>query len=303
MQRQYRYFPRSTAQETWGLFVSCAGRSRAEPGAEFPSRAHPDEYYFSWERGRVLHEWQFILIKEGRGELEFRHRHIALKPGMLLALPPRQWHRYRPDSATGWSTLFIGFGGDTAAKIMRGAGFSLEGDVRDLSTCAAARESFAATVAGLLDQGETRPFSAAAQLYALVATLTEEIPDGTSGMSARRQDIVHRAQAHLAEHCAEIVDCEALANALGVPYRTFRHLFTHACGVPPHRYQLLVRLKRAKRLLEYSNMPIAEISSALGFRSAWHFAHFFQRETGCSAMQYRQNRRAKSYQPMESGPE
>ena len=61
--------------------------------------------------------------------------------------------------------------------------------------------------------------------------------------------------------------------------------------MPPHRYQLLGRLERAKRLLESSDIPVAEIAASLGFRSAWHFAHFFQRETGRSATQHRQNRK------------
>ena len=38
-------------------------------------------------------------------------------------------------------------------------------------------------------------------------------------------------------------------------------------------------------------MPVAEIAASLGFLSAWHFAHFFQRETGRSATQHRQNRK------------
>ena len=291
MQNIHRYFPAGAPQKAWGLYVTCAGRSRTEPGAEFPSRAHPDEYYFSWSRGRVLGEWQLVLVEAGRGEAELRGRRFSLGPGTLLALPPGRWHRYRPDPATGWTTLWVGFGGDLADRIAGGAGLGPDGGVRDLSARKAARERFAATVSELLADGGARAFWAAARLHVLVAALAEEAPDGAGGAKARREDVVRRAQAHLAEHCAEIVDFEALAASLGVPYRTFRHLFRRACGVPPHRYQLLVRLERAKRLLESSDLPVAEIAATLGFRSAWHFAHFFQRETGRSATQHRQNRK------------
>ena len=304
MQSQYRYFPKGNPQTSWGLFVACAGKIRTEPGAKYPSYDHPDEYYFSWEHGRILHEWQLILIETGRGEAEFNGRRFALKPGMLLILPPGCWHRYRPDSATGWTTQWVGFGGDMATRIMAVAGFDTAVcSVENLTANAAVRNGFATTIAGMVTDGGVHAFSAAARLHLLIAMLAEKSIAEPGNAEARRRNVVFQAQTYLTEHCAEIVDYEALAESLGVPYRTFRHFFTAICGVPPHRYQLLMRIERAKRLLESSNTPVARIASSLGFRSAWHFAHFFQREIGCSAMQYRQLRRTKGYQPMESGPE
>ena len=280
MQDRHRYFPAGAAAKAWGLYVTCAGRSRTKPGAEFPSRAHPDEYYFTWERGRVLGEWQLVLVEEGRGEAELRGRRFALEAGSLLALPPGVRHRYRPDPATGWRTLWIGFGGDMASRLAEGGP-----PVRTAS--GRLRERFYETVAFAFANGLGRPRATAAALHALAAAVAEDVPDGAAGARTSREDVVRRAQAILAERCAEIVDFEALAGSLGLPYRTFRHLFAAECGVPPHRYQLLVRLKRAKRLLESSDLPVSEIAASLGFRSAWHFAHFFQRETGRSATRWR----------------
>ena len=293
MQSHHRYFSASASLKAWGLYVTCAGRSRSEPGVDFPSRAHPDEYYFSWERGRVLREWQLVLVEEGRGEVEFRDRRLALAKGALLSLPPDCWHRYRPDRATGWTTRWIGFGGDMAARLMGAAGFCAAGDVRDLSGSRHMRNLFGATVAVVVESGTEQPYTAAARLYAQLAALAERGADD-GGERARREDIVRRAQAHLAEHCSEVVDLEALAASLGVPYRTFRHLFTKECGMAPHRFQLEVRLTRAKHLLGFSDLPVAEIAASLGFRSTWYFAHFFQRETGRSATQYRKGSRVPS---------
>ena len=186
MQNVHRYFPAGTPQKAWGLYVTCAGRSRTEPGAEFPSRAHPDEYYFTWARGRVLDEWQLVLLKEGRGEAELRGRRFALEQGTLLALPPGRWHRYRPDPATGWTTLWVGFGGDMADRIAGIAGLGPDGGVRNLSSRMAVRERFSATVSELLADGGARAFWAAARLHVLVAAIAEEAPDGTGGARARR---------------------------------------------------------------------------------------------------------------------
>ena len=289
MPSHHRYFPVNAAQKEWGLYVTCAGRSRSEPGSAFPSHAHPDEYYFSWERGRVRKEWQLVLVEEGRGEAETDGRRLALAPGSLLVLAPGVWHRYRPDPATGWATCWLGFGGDFAGRIAGGAGFGPNGGMRDLSGMAAVRELFDSAAADILRDGQARPCAAAARLHTLLAALAEHPQGGEE--RPRREEIVRRAQTHIAEHPAEMLDLEALAASFGLPYRTFRHVFAAECGMPPHRWQLHVRLERAKRLLESSDIPVAEIASLLGFRSTWYFAHFFQRETGMSATRYRSSRR------------
>lgn len=281
------YFPGGAAQEAWGLRVTCAGIGRSEPGAEFPARGHPDGYYFSWERGRVLDEWQLILIEDGRGEAEFGGRRIALAQGVLLALAPGCRHRYRPDPETGWATRWIGFGGDIASRLAACAGFGPDGGVRDIASSRHLRDCFAGAVKTALECGRGRPRAASAALFSLLAELAEAPPDERGAAQARREEAMREAKAFIADNCDGIVDFKALAKRLGMTYRTFRYLFARECGMPPLRYQQETRLARAKSILASSDMPIAEIASSIGFSSAWNFAHFFQRETGRSAMQYR----------------
>ena len=54
----------------WGLHVIAAGASKILPGSSYPAKAHPDEYLFSWKKGRVLNEYQLIYISSGAGVFE-----------------------------------------------------------------------------------------------------------------------------------------------------------------------------------------------------------------------------------------
>lgn len=94
MKDSFRYFPVTSAQQAWGLYVTCAGRHTIRTGDVFPPTGHPDEYYFTWERGRTLSEWQMILLEHGTGEIEFTHLRATLADGSLIVLPPGVWHRY-----------------------------------------------------------------------------------------------------------------------------------------------------------------------------------------------------------------
>ena len=285
MRSTHKYLPVNDAQRTWGLYATCVGHSRTNPGAPFPSSVHPDEYFFSWDQGRTLHEWQLILLERGCGTVEFHARRFSATEGSLIVLPPECWHRYRPNRSTGWTTLWIGFGGDLATRLAGGAGFNQDGEVRDVSHARHFHDLFADTVADILERGKDNVYSTAARIPSLIAALVEEQSPESDGASHR--ELVHRAQSHIAEHAAETVDFAALAESLGVPYRTFRYLFAKETASSPLQYQLDIRLARAKNLLTSSNMPIAEITKSLGFNSSWYFAHFFRQRMHMPPIAYR----------------
>ena len=289
MKPAYRYFPVNDSQKAWGLYATCAGRGLTSPGDEFPSSAHPDEYFFSWDKGRILQEWQLFLVESGRGTVEFRHRKFSIQKDSLIILPPGCWHRYRPIKNIGWSTLWIGFGGDLADRLVGGAGFGKDGEVLDLPNTHRFHRCFMETVDGILERGKDNTYSTAARIPSLIATLMEEKSKKADGASY--SELVHRAQTHIAEHATKIVDFEELSTSLGLPYRTFRHVFGKETGTSPHQYQLEIRFVRAKNLLRSTDMPVAEIAKTLGFNSTWYFSHFFRKRTRSSPAAYRKRHR------------
>jgi len=71
----------------------------------------------------------------------------------------------------------------------------------------------------------------------------------------------------------------AVAEHVGVTVRQLERLFKIHLRVSPSRYFRQQRLKRARELLLYTNMPVSEVSLAAGFSSHSHF-------TRCYRMQY-----------------
>ena len=236
-----------------------------------------------------------ILLEAGEGRVEFRDATFAAKAGSLIVLPPDVWHRYRPNPQTGWTTDWIGFGGDFADRLAGGAGFGPAGTVCDLDTRNGVLPVFAATVADLLSTAESRPFAATASLPTLLAALAESLPGEPDRRSVREQIV--RAQAFLNDHLAEAVDFETLAQSFGIPYRTFRYLFRKEVGASPLQYQLERRLVRAKNLLASTDLPVKEIAESLGFGSTWYFSHFFRQRVRQSPATYRTRRNPESMMP------
>ena len=114
------YFKYLTANKTdidWGLFLKVAGFTENPPNAPYPLTQHPSGYHFSWEKGRILDEFQISYITKGKGILETERESYQIKSGTAFMILPGQWHRYKPDSSTGWNEYYVGFQGAYISQI------------------------------------------------------------------------------------------------------------------------------------------------------------------------------------------
>lgn len=83
--------------------------------------------------------------------------------------------------------------------------------------------------------------------------------------------------------------CE-LADVTGLSAHHFGLAFRVTAGIPPHRYVVVRRIERAKRLLLTTEANVTEIAMAVGFASASHFTAHFHRLTGATPSRYRRDR-------------
>ena len=94
-------------------------------------------------------------------------------------------------------------------------------------------------------------------------------------------------QLHIAHHLGEVVDFAALAKRLGMGYTLFRRCFREYNGMAPLEYQIALRIRRAMHLLTSTNIPVGQIASETGFKTAAYFSKFFHERTGSSPTQLR----------------
>ena len=98
---------------------------------------------------------------------------------------------------------------------------------------------------------------------------------------------VERARRYLKERYRDAVSLEELAVAARVsPFYLVRR-FRRQVGLPPHAYQLQLRLQSAKAELK-SDTSLAEIALKHGFFDQSHFHRHFKRTYGVSPGRYRQ---------------
>ena len=286
MSTRFKYFPPDSTTKKWGIYLCDVGWQQTSLEEDYPIKKHPDGYYYTWEAGRRLAEYQLGLVFSGKGVVEFeRGKPIPLTSGMLFLLAPGVWHRCKPDDTTGWGTLWIGFNGKNAAAIVDSI-FHKDG-CAVMSIARAKEFKYAAMrfIAKVFKYGETRPFSIIGDLTSLLGHLADgEFDDRDSPTGA---SLIRNAQHEIARRYSEVIDFKALAESLGTSYDAFRHRFAVEIGMSPLQFQLSERLRTAKNLVANSNMPMQEIARQTGFSSAAYFTRFFKNATGMPPQEYR----------------
>lgn len=128
----------------------------------------------------------------------------------------------------------------------------------------------------------------------VVALLAELRAIGAPAPPARgglRRAATQRVTDYIAAHLAEDVTLGELAAIVGLSPHHFCRVFKQATGLPPHRYQIMLRIGRAKDLLANTTLPIGDVAAAVGYHDQSQLARLFQREVGTSPSSYRRERR------------
>ncbi len=283
----HRYFPVSSRDRKWGLFVNTLGETRVPPHTPYPPSGHPKGFAFDWQQGRVLDSFALVYVAGGRGNFESAGNiNVPIEPGSVFLLFPGVWHRYQPDVKTGWHEFWIGFDGVMAQNWQKSNFISAAKPVIKINV----EDTVVATFNRLIQAVRAnRPAlqqilaGAAANLAGICYSAQQGPPEtGNPGSNA-----IELAIARLEGDLGRDLDVKTLAQELGVSYSWFRTAFTRHTGLAPHQYVLEMRLLRARNLLVGSSLSVKEIAAETGFQDEHYFSRLFRQKMQITPSQWR----------------
>lgn len=286
MRDYFSYTTSSPEDKQWGLYLTVSGKQTATPGSVYPQKAHPSGYYFEWESGRVLNEYQLLFISDGFGQYETAAGTYEVKPGTLLLVEPGVRHRYRPDPATGWTEYYVGFNGHLAEHFIT--------------------KTFGQNHASVhYSENQMEFIDTYQKIHDLVAEQKPAYHQISSGLilkllgyvaaheKARLIDhiqveqLVSRAKDYMWKHVHSEVDFQIFSREQSVSYSYFRKAFKLYTGIAPHQFYLDLKIMRAKELIIATDKSIKEITFELGFDSIHYFSRIFKKKTGLAPSHFR----------------
>jgi AraC-like DNA-binding protein len=283
----YRYFPASARDRNWGWYITTAGEAQILPGEPYPPTGHPKGYNFDWNHGRALDSHQLLYISRGRGLFESRKTAIQpIEAGHVVFLFPGVWHRYRPDTETGWEEHWVGFDGNVARRWVRNKFFLPSTPVFKLAHEEKWHALFTELIAVIkLNRPALQQIMAGftAQMLGLLYSGQQAELAGDD----RSLLIVQRALSRMQSEVESGLNAQAFARELNVSYSSFRHTFQRHTGASPHQYMLELRLVRARNMLAQTTQSVKEIAQQAGFDDEHYFCRFFKTKTGFTPGQWR----------------
>ena len=98
--------------------------------------------------------------------------------------------------------------------------------------------------------------------------------------------------AHIEAHLADELPLDKLAVMAGMSVSAFRRNFALVTGMPPHKFIMAARVRRAQVLLMDESLPLAVIAHEVGFGTQSRFCTVFREVAGVTPSEYRRRQAA-----------
>ena len=105
-----------------------------------------------------------------------------------------------------------------------------------------------------------------------------------------RERIVQEAIHYIHDHFGEAITRELLAVHLRCSPAHFSRVFSQTTGYTYRDFLIQFRVAKAKELLRFSHLQVAEIAGMVGYEDPFQFSKQFRKRVGVSPRQYRISR-------------
>ena len=275
-------------EPNWGVSILNVGHNLHPAQKPYPDTNHPDSYYFDWEKGRVIQEFQLVYISSGTGIFETETiPPTIVEAGTAFLLFPNVWHRYKPSQETGWEEFWVGFGGHYAQYLMRQDCFKPDHPLIKIGFNSELLNIFIRLVQTLKFQGVAfKQISSCLVIQLLGLVYASALM--TDQSRSHREKVINRMRYQIHEFGTGNIDMEKLAASQGVSYGWFRKAFKEVVGVSPGQYHLNLKIEKACEMLRETSFSVSEIAFKTGFESEFYFSRIFRKKMTVPPTAYRE---------------
>jgi len=250
----------------------------------------PRARYHYRERSEGCDAHIVLLCAEGEGEIVLTGSgaRTRLAARHLYVIPADTPHRYGASEREPWSIYWFHVKGEHAASLIA----QYELDRGPLPLPIGVYGGFVETFRQCYDMLTERAYATGAHAHVSQAIRYLLSGIGISTESAarerRRDNGLEKALRYMADHTAESIKLSELAKYAGVSKQHLIYLFNQETGFPPIEYFLRMKMQRAARLLDLTDLGVKQIAASVGLADPYYFSRLFKQMMGLSPTKYRQ---------------
>jgi AraC-like DNA-binding protein len=231
-------------------------------------------------------EYQFCLIQAGGGELFYRGVKHDTPSTSLFIVHPGEVHSNQTETGCSFRSIYV------APELIRRTISAVVGREQPLPFFPSPMvfdEEILTPYLSLhlsLDTSAT-PLEQESALLEMLSKLITRYAQEKAQLKplGREHRSVKRIRDYIVENHDRNISLEELARLVNLSPFHLNHVFNQEVGMPPHAFQIQVRIAAAKNLIR-AGLPLASIAAMTGFADQSHLIRHFKRLTKITPGEY-----------------
>lgn len=222
-----------------------------------------------------------IVCAQGQGWADLDGVRHAIGARQALIIPRRTSHSYGADLADPWTIWWLHLEGAQLQNLVHACGATIQRPVIPVHSPALCT-SLVDEAIGHLERDETLPSLRAASgaAWHLLTTLADS-------RGSAQNSTVELIKECLAEGLEHPMSVQEFSSRVSLSASHLTAVFKTSTGHSPMQYRTLLRMQRARMLLDTTDKPIAVIAREAGYEDVAHFSRRFSELHELSPRAYR----------------
>lgn len=244
----------------------------------------------------IREEYIIHFVLEGKGSYTIHGITYFLTANQMFLIRPGEEIRYAADPEDPWTYAWVGFYGIRAEAILKNCGFSKQSYVLPFKKRDEVEEQINAILASvqLSFSNDLKRNSALMMMLALlVENYNHDYINQKSGSG--RYDYssnvyVEQAIDYVKWKHSYGINVTDIADYVGISRTYLNHVFQKELGLSAQKFLMDFRLHKAANLLISTELPVTEVSAAVGYEDSLAFSKAFKKKFELSPKNYRSHK-------------
>ena len=245
----------------------------------------------NWFNIQHSHDFcEILYVAGGAGEAILEGKKFRLAPGDLVVVNPGTLHEERSDAKASLRLIFLAIRDFAVPGLPAGC---LSQEKYRVLSCGEYRYKMDIYLRELLQETSSQiefyqeiSQGLVSALLVLVMRLIRINPEDEAALSQECQKI----KEYLDQNFTSPITLDSLSETVYISKHYLSHLFKEQTGVSPIKYLTSKRMEKACELLSETELPVSEVSKAVGYENPLYFSQVFKRIYGISPVKYRMGR-------------
>lgn len=243
------------------------------------------DHYVSRKNGAA--GWIIIFCTNGSGTVEVNDKKYPLHQHSLIILPPKIKHRYYAADNDPWDIYWAHFQGELASDYLNvypNTAFFVDelGTAQAKSIMAMFWMMIKAFIPGM---SYNSGMYVSQLLGAVLSSLSVNSIDNHHLITG--SNYADLAIQYIYKHIKEPIKIGEIANSLDISTSYLSRIFREVVSVSVNQFITTTKMERASHYLQYTNVPIQQIATRLGYSDSYYFSRVFKKEYHVSPKTFR----------------